>query len=370
MGDELPLPALASAALVAFTIEADNEVERMLPHRTTSFGATGERGAAWLTSLAMWFNCLRGLGEMGESTVAELERHARMPTNLDGMRRWGLITIDGVGRVPRGAERPRARPGSVLALTGRGRTADEIWRAVPSVIERRWRERFGAGAVDRLRSALVALVCRFDAPLPDFMPIGGVRRVLRADAQPREPHERDADRDLPLVSLCARVLMQCELDYEPGAMVSLAAWANALRVLETDTAVAMRDLPGRTGVSKEALAMLTGRLERAGYVVLEPAPGRGRQARLAADRGARAKLDGRTRIDATMEDWSRRYGEDTAATVVSALVPIVGDATREGSPLFAGLQPPPGGWRARVRAPQTLPWYPMVLHRGGYPDGS
>jgi hypothetical protein len=27
-------------------------------------------------------------------------------------------------------------------------------------------------------------------------------------------------------------------------------------------------------------------------------------------------------------------------------------------------------WRASVPNPETLPHYPMVLHRGGYPDGS
>ena len=35
-----------------------------------------------------------------------------------------------------------------------------------------------------------------------------------------------------------------------------------------------------------------------------------------------------------------------------------------------GLQPYPDGWRAKVRAPETLPHHPMVLHRGGFPDGS
>jgi hypothetical protein len=38
--------------------------------------------------------------------------------------------------------------------------------------------------------------------------------------------------------------------------------------------------------------------------------------------------------------------------------------------LFAGLELPPGGWRAAVRARDTLPQYPMVLHRGGYPHSS
>ena len=41
-----------------------------------------------------------------------------------------------------------------------------------------------------------------------------------------------------------------------------------------------------------------------------------------------------------------------------------------GSRLSEGLEPPPGGWRAAGRAKATLPQYPMVLHRGGFPDGS
>jgi hypothetical protein len=40
------------------------------------------------------------------------------------------------------------------------------------------------------------------------------------------------------------------------------------------------------------------------------------------------------------------------------------------SRLFRGLEPHPGGWRESVRKPDTLPHHPMVLHRGGYPDGS
>jgi len=39
-------------------------------------------------------------------------------------------------------------------------------------------------------------------------------------------------------------------------------------------------------------------------------------------------------------------------------------------PLLAGLEPYPDNWRAAVPAPVMLPHYPMVLPRGGYPDGS
>jgi hypothetical protein len=160
MRAEAPLPALLSQAFVALTIEVDNEAERSVPHTTTSFGATGEPQSAWLTSLAMWSNCLRGLADAGALTVAQLEHRCRMSTNLDGMRRWGYITVDGVGRVARGAPRPHANAGSVLALTRRGCEAEAIWRPLPAVVERRWRDRFGNGAVDELRAALLAVARR------------------------------------------------------------------------------------------------------------------------------------------------------------------------------------------------------------------
>jgi hypothetical protein len=53
----------------------------------------------------------------------------------------------------------------------------------------------------------------------------------------------------------------------------------------------------------------------------------------------------------------------------SELTPLAGDGTAT-APLFAGLAPYPDGWRAAVPSPVALPHHPMVLHRGGYPDGS
>ena len=49
MDARLPLPALLSQLLVAFTIEFDNEFERQTPHRTTNHG--GVPGAPWLVSI-------------------------------------------------------------------------------------------------------------------------------------------------------------------------------------------------------------------------------------------------------------------------------------------------------------------------------
>jgi hypothetical protein len=82
----LPLPALISGALVAFTVELDNVFEHGFEHQTTARKARGERARGpWLTSIVMWANCLRWIAEDG-TTVAEVRRRARTGTNLDGVR--------------------------------------------------------------------------------------------------------------------------------------------------------------------------------------------------------------------------------------------------------------------------------------------
>ncbi len=71
----LPLSALLSQALVAFTIEFDNEAEHQLPHRTTRHGS--RPGGVWLVSMAMWLNCMRYVSA-DPITVGELVSLARV----------------------------------------------------------------------------------------------------------------------------------------------------------------------------------------------------------------------------------------------------------------------------------------------------
>jgi hypothetical protein len=99
-----------------------------------------------------------------------------------------------------------------------------------------------------------------------------------------------------------------------------------------------------------------------------PAPDRGQRVRLTA-RGRHAQRFANTLISTVETDWQTRFGTDAVRSLRSSLEPLVGDGSAQ-SPLFGGLTPYPDGWRAAVRAPSTLPHYPMVLHRGGYPDGS
>jgi len=48
-----------SYALVAFTIEFDNEFERQMPHRTTRHrSAARSRNGPWLVSMVMWLKSI------------------------------------------------------------------------------------------------------------------------------------------------------------------------------------------------------------------------------------------------------------------------------------------------------------------------
>src|SRR5262252_8977468 len=112
--DSQPLPTLLSHLLVAYVVELDNEFERRVAHRRHGVAASREgRRAPYLVSVAMWATCLRHVPDEG-ITVAELERAARTDTNLDGVRRWGYVTVGSRDRV--GPARP-ARRADLLALT-------------------------------------------------------------------------------------------------------------------------------------------------------------------------------------------------------------------------------------------------------------
>ncbi|HEY0870931.1 MAG TPA: hypothetical protein VGD55_11075, partial [Acidothermaceae bacterium] len=165
------------------------------------------------------------------------------------------------------------------------------------------------------------------------------------------------------------VLLAFAIDFEHDSTVSLAISANVLRVL-TDGGVRVRDLPMLTGISKEAAAMSAKYLEAVGCATIEPvpAPDRGQCIRLTAKGRAAQEYAGK--LSSTIEtDWQTRFGTDAVRSIRKSLEPLVGGGTVD-SPLFAGLEPYPDGWRAAVPKPATLPHFPVVLHRGGFPDGS
>jgi DNA-binding MarR family transcriptional regulator len=361
------LATLVSQALVAFTIEFDNEFEHRMPHRTTMGGhSPGSSQGPWLVSMAMWLNCMRWVSDEWMA-VHELERLARTDTNIAGMQRWGYVDLE------RDPDDPRAKPPSsdlLVRRTSRGRMAQEVWSPLEGVIEQRWEERFGVAALATVRTSLRGLASRLDGDLPHCLPIlrYGLLTGISKQSQPSPAGAAAAELSLP--ALLARALIAFAVEFERESGVSLAIVANALRVLDEHER-RLRDLPRIAGVSREAISMAIGVVGRQQLAVVEPDPAasRGKVVRLTA--AGRAALRGsRDLLESIEERWVVRFGSTTVGDVRASLEPLVGDGSARNSPLFAGLTPYPEGWRASVGTPETLPYFPMVLHRGGYPDGS
>lgn len=166
--------------------------------------------------------------------------------------------------------------------------------------------------------------------------------------------------------LLARVLFGYAIRFERRSPLSLAICANVLRILD-DQGVRVRDLPARSGVSKESIAMAMGILTKQDLVTAgtDPAGGRWKIARL-TPRGQEAQWAYTDGISVLEQKSAERFGADAVARLRAALEPLTADpADPAASPLMDGLEPYPDNWRANVRPPQTLPHYPMVLHRGG-----
>jgi DNA-binding MarR family transcriptional regulator len=346
MASRPALPTALSQALIAFTIEFDNEFEHRIEHHTGN--QPGGRGV-WLTSMAMWSNFMRLIPADGIPLHA-VEANGRI-TNLGGLQRWGYVSIDPADRTV------RLKPG--------GRRAQEVWRTLAGEIEQRWRQRFGDAAIDELRQALSIVA---DPALPLFLPVLGYADGMRAGHVRSAPGAVAED----LAALLSQALLSFTLEYEQESTLSLATGADVVRVLSADD-VPIRDLPALSGVSKEAITAAVGFLQRHGYAGVEPDPAnRSKLVRL-TEQGLAAQAQHARLAKAVERRWRRRLGSDFER-LAKALI--------TGRQLALGLQPYPDGWRA-VRNPYrartqamladpaaALPQYPMVLHRGGYPDGS
>ncbi len=357
---DLPLSALLSQALVAFTIEFDNEYEHRMPHRTTRSSA-GVAGP-WLVSLVMWSNLMRFVDEDGVA-VGELQDQGG---NLAGMERWGYVVVK-----PNPAD-PRPKPPRrawMVRPTAKGRRAQSVWRPLANVIEQRWQTRCGADDIGTLRESLQMLVGELDRKLPEYLPVlrYGLWSTVPDPPRRTAPPGRGAGMQLP--ALLSKVLLAFAIEFERESELSLAICANVMRLLN-EPGAAVRDLPRLAGVSREAISMAVGFLRKGGYVTVEPDPTATRTKLVALTPRGREAQDAYRELSKLIEPrWRGRFG-NVVGELREPLARLVGDATASGSPLFRGLEPYPDGWRASVRRPETLPHYPMVLHRGGFPDGS
>jgi DNA-binding MarR family transcriptional regulator len=151
--------------------------------------------------------------------------------------------------------------------------------------------------------------------------------------------------------------------------VSLAISASILR-LPGEEGIPVRDLPRMAAVSKEAIAMAMSFLTRRGYALVASKPGGSRGKILLLTPKGRNAQEAYSKLVGNIEQrWRAHFGDGTVRLVRDSLTRLVGEPAAQRSPLFRGLEAYPNGWRASVPRPEGLPHYPMVLHRGGFPDG-
>lgn len=365
----VPLTTLLSWAWIAHTIEVDNAVE-----------AQGARhvGRLFRISLPMWANALRFVDEDGV-TVGELRRRARADANLGGLERWGWIRVgEGTGGRREGYGTARGiNDDTVLRPTRAGAYARRLTPKVVGEVEQRWRERFGEDVIEALSTRLAGRTGAPPMPWspPEVHPSDGFFTHV-VEAEPAE--EGRAAAALPLAALLGQVLTSLTLDQELDALVSLPLALNVLRVVH-GRSTAIRDLPARTGVSKEGIAMAVGFLQRRKFAAVSPnrlidlLP-RGRKA-LA---GYQRRAGGSDRGGGGDRDGGGGGGGSGGAGELRGALDALLDQRQA---LSAAFEPPEGCWRGekpylaqtrRLLADPTgaLAWHPMVLHRGGWPDAS
>jgi DNA-binding MarR family transcriptional regulator len=372
-----------SHALIAFTIELDNEFERRF--------AEAGIGRRFGISTVMWSNFLRLVGDgitVGELPVVSGLPKATMRSTLGGIERWRYVDVVEYPASPP-PESKRDGWGSARGLrsdwvvrpTPAGLKAREIWKPLFDDIERRWEERFGTDEVRELRQALGVVMGMLDVELPEYLPIVGSANGMAADIAHRE-RQTTPGGTAPsphLSTLLAQTLLAYTLDFERGSDVSLPLSANFLRVLDATTGVDVRELPAVAGVSKEATSMALRFLTKAGHVVVTTAAA-AKRARLTA-KGGETREAAHELHSELERAWNARFGASTVQRLRAALDGVLDQRDGERALLSLGLEPPPGGWRAtKPYVEQTraviadpigrLPHYPMVLHRGGWPDGS
>lgn len=367
--DGVPLPALLSQALVAFTIEFDNEFEHLAPHRTTDYGSTpGAYGAPWLVSMAMWMNFMQFIPEDGIS-VGELQRRLQVndktiEARLTRMGKWwGYVVVNSSHISSRSS---RISKDAIVRPTAGGRKAIEVWRTLAGIIEKRWEERFGGNEIDQLRVALREVASQVAVNLPDGLPVLGYGLFSRESEAARDRPEvkRKGESGHTLPALLSKILLAFAIEFERGSKVSLAVSANVLRLVD-EHGVRVRDLPRLAGVSKEAIATGLSFLEKKGYAIVKPESLHSKvKMVLLTPEGSTARDAYDQRVSAIEENWRKRFDEGTIHQLRGSLERII------AGPLFLGLEPHPDGWRASAGKSEALPHYPMVLHRGGFPDGS
>ena len=335
-----PLSVLLSRVWIALVIEIDNAVEASAPPEAVD---------RFRISFPMWANGLRLVHD--GTTVAQLGAAAGAQVNLAGLERWGWIVLGDRRRGDAGFGSHRGViPSTSVRLTSAGTAVCRVWPDRIAEVEERWRRRFGVPTV----RALTELGSQLGAGMPWALP-----EVHPRDGFYSHPLPTPSEDHPPLAAALGSALTAVTVHQERSAPVSLALSANVLHALGAEPA-RTRDLPTRTGLAKEAVAVSISYLARHALATRTP----GGTIRLTTA-GIEAK-----------EEADARPGPDHAQLRL-----LLDQVLADTHALRDGLHPPTGCWRGKP--PHTtrtrhllddpaaaLPRQPIPLHRGGWPDGS
>lgn len=148
MAFRLPLSALLSQVLTAFTAEFEQDV--------------ASSGYPEL-SLALGSNVMRFLGEDGLriGTIAQLAGVSKQAVSqqVAYLERYGYVTVE---------PDPADQRAKVVHLTERGWGTRDVCSPLFGDIEERWERRYGPDEVRRLRASLEAVAAQLERGLPHY----------------------------------------------------------------------------------------------------------------------------------------------------------------------------------------------------------
>ena len=195
--------------------------------------------------------------------------------------------------------------------------------------------------------------------------------MTASEAERRRAHAKTVSIPPPSSRSSRRALLAFAIEFERESDVSLAINANVVRVLD-ENGVPVRDLPLLTGVSKEAISMAMGILQKKGIARSRAGPSSSSRTKVARlTRKGREAQDAYHRLPAPSKSAGRALRRGNVGSLGSPLEQLGGRRhyAEFASVPWIGAATPTGG-EHRSASLTTLPHYPMVLHRGGFPDGS
>jgi hypothetical protein len=227
----------------------------------------------------------------------------------------------------------------LVRLTPMGQRASEIWPPLFDEIEGRWRTRFGAAEIGRLRESLEAVADQLTLELPHAFP---------GSSPATEKYPARVSRGvLTLPALLSQVLLAFTLEFDSVSKAPLALCANTIRVLGGEKPVRVADIARLTGASPETSGI---GWQIKPYVRVQSDPNRIRGTLVELTPLGLKAFDQYGQLVREIERrWEARFGKQVVQQLCDALQALFEQGG--GAVMSKGLVPPPGVVRAGDRVP-------------------